>query len=101
MTRRVLQLGNTETGEYDVREALPYPYRVNEDGTIDRQDFWQGSPYALLGFQRGDVQEVVVLAEDWLRDGVDVSGLRPVFTDAGGTVWAHRYAVVLPEGQDA
>jgi hypothetical protein len=31
---------------------LPYPYFVTEDGKVGRQDFWQGKPYRVVGFQR-------------------------------------------------
>ncbi len=29
---------------------LPYPYIIDENGYVQRQDFWNGNPYKLLGF---------------------------------------------------
>ena len=98
-TKARIQQANTTTGEYDVREPLPYPFYINADGTIDRQDVWKGQPLRLAGFQRdAHVQHVDVLAETWLAElalseaqgtkpNLDVVGMFPVFIDKGGSMW--------------
>ncbi|HWT40480.1 MAG TPA: hypothetical protein VN081_04430 [Dongiaceae bacterium] len=43
MTKFKLQLPETDG-------VLPYPYYVDEAGLVGRQDFWQGNPYRLIGF---------------------------------------------------
>lgn len=30
---------------------LPYPFHVEEDGIVQRQDFWRGNVYRVIGFQ--------------------------------------------------
>jgi hypothetical protein len=32
--------------------SLPYPFHVFEDGRIDRQDFWRGKVFRVIGFQK-------------------------------------------------
>lgn len=34
---------------------LPYPYIIDEKGYVQRQDFWKGNPYKLLGFNNRPV----------------------------------------------
>jgi hypothetical protein len=47
---------------------LPYPFHVTETGDVLRQDFWQGDPAVVIGFQdRVDVQQVDL----WWQDVVD------------------------------
>jgi hypothetical protein len=31
--------------------SLPYPFHVFDDGRIDRQDFWRGKMFRVIGFQ--------------------------------------------------
>lgn len=102
-----LHIANTVTGEYDVRQPLPYPFHLDADGNVTRQDFWRGEPLKLLGFQSDpDVHEVDLLVEDWLPTAaagyaaasgacspVDAVGMWPVFRDADGTIWSHRFPV--------
>lgn len=30
--------------------SLPYPYHIEKDGAVGRQDFWNGNPARLVGF---------------------------------------------------
>lgn len=94
---------------------LPYPFHCDEDGAVDRQDFWRGDPLRVLGFQkRLDVQRVDLHWADFVKGDpqravnmyavtqdykggiasqtvaiaqVDVH-LRPEVLDASGTHWA-------------
>lgn len=100
-----LHIANTVTGEYDVRKPLPYPFHLDAEGNVLSQDFWRGEPIKLLGFQESpDVHEVNLLVEDWLPTAtspttsqvvgpVAAVGMWPVFLDADGTIWAHRFPV--------
>lgn len=47
---------------------LPYPLFVEEDGTVGRQDFWQGRITRVVGFQRDLAVQQVDL---WWRDVPD------------------------------
>ena len=100
-----LHIANTATGEYDVHRPLPYPFHLDADGNVLRQEFWRGEPVKLLGFQYSpDAQEIGLLAEDWLPTAASyhssnvvgptaVVGLWPVFLDADGSIWSHVYPV--------
>lgn len=39
--------------------TLPYPFFINEDGIVGRQDFWKGSPLILIGFNPKPNNETV------------------------------------------
>ena len=32
--------------------TLPYPYFIDSDGYVGKQEFWQGHPYKLIGFSK-------------------------------------------------
>lgn len=64
MTRTIkVQIGNPE----DARSPLPYPFFVNEDGEIGRQDYWQGLAAHVVGFAADVDRHVIDLT--W-RDAV-------------------------------
>jgi hypothetical protein len=42
---------------------LPYPYIVDENGLVGRQDFWKGNPYKLLGFNSRPVSGEMDVAQ--------------------------------------
>ena len=45
----------------------PYPYHVGMDGLIQRQDFWKGRPFRLIGFAKDKkVNEVNLLFKEWI-----------------------------------
>lgn len=90
-----IQVANSEDGTYDVRKPLPYPFHIEDDGSVARQDFWRGEPARLAGFQRTEEQHVDVFAADWLADdSIDVTGMFPVFIDADGGMWNHAMPVM-------
>lgn len=73
---------------YDPKLPLPYPFHIEDDGSVARQDFWRGDPAKLVGFQRGNVQRVVLTVEDWIAGDADAAvGLKPVFVDSDGDLW--------------
>ncbi len=60
--------------------TVPYPYWIDEDGSVGRQDFWQGTVTTLVGFQAdATVQKVDLLCEVFLADPVKAIGMFPVF----------------------
>lgn len=70
--------------------TLPYPLHVDEDGTVGRQDFWQGKPARVVGFS--PVPRANVMSLDWeefTRDPSGATGLYVVSEDADGTWYTH------------
>ena len=49
-------------GEYDVHQSVPYPYHIDSEGNVLRQDFWRGDPSRLIGFQAIHPGAAAVLA---------------------------------------
>lgn len=96
-TNSVVQVANTVTGEYDPQESLPFPYHIDTAGNVLRQDFWQGEPLRLVGFQRTKEQRVDLLEADWDGSDQQVAGMYPVFEDADGAFWNHKFPVVSQE----
>lgn len=86
-----IQPGQKDRGqEYDALLPLPYPFHIDtETGDVGRQEFWRGQPRRLIGFQRGDVQYVVLTRQDWVLNPHSAVGLRPVFVDDDGGMWSH------------
>lgn len=66
----------------------PYPFHVAEDGTVERQDVWQGDPEAVIGFvaNQGDRRLAAYWRDVW-ADPSRAVGLYVVTRDAEGT-WA-------------
>ena len=89
MSTRTIQPAQTrDNAAYDPKLPLPYPWHIEDDGAVGRQDFWHGDPARLVGFQRDDVQRVVLTTEDWLAGDADAAvGLKPVFVDSNGDMW--------------
>lgn len=74
----------------------PYPFHILPDGKVDRQDFWKGTPVALIGFQNAsDVQHVDVTVTEFLADPDVAVGKYPVFADADESWW--NYADPITE----
>lgn len=91
---KTIHIANETDGSYNVHRPLPCPFHIEDDGSVARQDFWRGEPLRLLGFQeKPDVPHIHVRAEDWLKNDTDVRGHFPVFLDADGSIWSHRYPV--------
>ncbi len=99
-TTKSVQVANTTTGRYDVHKPLPYPFHIDAEGNVLRQDFWRGEPERLVGFQeKADVNHVDLRVQDWLATGDEApEGWHPVFVDADGTMWSHAFPVMSREG---
>lgn len=75
--------------DYDVRVPLPYPFHIDATtgdctrgrGTTDQDEATNGRPWRLIGFQAGDVQELVLTLVDFASDPQAAYGLVPVFVD--------------------
>lgn len=75
------QTSDATPDSFDPMLAMPYPYHILPDDTVDRQDFWRGSPARLVGFQRGNVNRIVLDPATWRADPQKAVGLRAVFMD--------------------
>lgn len=74
----------------DPMASQPYPWLLSEAGNVGQQTLWRGDPIQVIGFQRGDVQEVVVFWSDFVEDPQSVIGLVPVMVSADGGMAAWR-----------
>lgn len=63
--------------------ALPYPFFIDEDGFVLRQEFWRGKPYKLLGFndtpKAGDIK---LMRKEFMFYPQAAVAMYPVFKDA-------------------
>lgn len=73
---------------------LPYPFYVADDGKIQNQELWNGTPLAVIGFQKDLAVQTI---DVWWREVVDnpekAVGLYLVTTDKDGTWGVHSTAV--------
>jgi len=61
----------------------PFPFDILENGDVLQQDFWKGSPLALVGFQADlAVLHVDLFRKDWWKDPQKAVGMYPVFVDS-------------------
>lgn len=73
---------------------LPYPYFVAEDGTVGQQDFWDGDPVRVIGFQRDlAVQQIDLWWKDAVTDPQRVVGMYLVSESAEGVWGVHQMAI--------
>lgn len=80
---------------------LPYPFFVNEDGTVQRQDFWAGKVARVAGFQRDlATMQVDVSWEQAKADVQTVVGLYLVTSDATGWYGVHETAIASVKVDD-
>jgi hypothetical protein len=77
---------------------LPYPFYVYEDGTVGRQDFWQGDPSRVIGFQKSlSVQHVDLWWSDAVRDPSKAVGMYVVTCNVDGQMGVHLTAIASAE----
>jgi hypothetical protein len=73
---------------------LPYPFYVAEDGKVDRQDFWRGDPYAVIGFQEDLArQQIDLWWDDVVKDPQSAVGKYVVTRDSRGGMGVHVIAI--------
>ena len=63
-------------------KVLPYPFFINEKGLVERQDFWKGKPYKLIGFspikeQKFDKKQIDL--KIFLETPKKAIGMYPIF----------------------
>lgn len=80
---------------------LPYPFFVNEDGTIGNQSFWRGDPFRVVGFQRDLAKhQIDVWWDEVAKDPAKAVGLYVVTSDkdlihtADATYNVHETAII-------
>jgi hypothetical protein len=76
------------------RTQLPYPFHVAETGEVQRQDFWQGSVFRIIGFT--DRPEPGTITIPWpaaVRDPQSAVGHYIVSSDDKGNWATHVVAV--------
>lgn len=85
---------------------LPYPYYVKEDGSVERQDYWQGRVTRVIGFAGDLAVERIDLP--WRRAVADPQkavGMYLVTADSSGDWSTHQTAVdrvdVIPQPGEA
>ena len=60
----------------------PYPYFIDEQGFVGRQDFWKGEPFQLIGFSPTPEQEFDEKQIDlstFLQNPKIAIGMYPIF----------------------
>lgn len=93
-----IQPANTSSGEFDVMKPRPYPFHVNADsGEVLRQDFWQGDPQMILGFQKTvDVQTMDRMLPDLAKSDTDAHlavGMFPICVDSKGGMYTYTMPI--------
>lgn len=77
----------------DLRQ--PYPYFIEENGLVGRQEFWNGKPYELLGFNRTTkTGEISSPFKEFKKDINAAIGMFPVFKSKTGMIETHTNPVV-------
>lgn len=81
--------------------VLPYPFHIEEDGSVGRQDVWHGNPERLVGFQKSAKrQDVDLPLSAFLADPQKAKGMFPVMEDSKGRWATHMGAIETVEVWD-
>lgn len=73
---------------------LPYPFFVDEDGKVGRQDVWRGKPLEVVGFQADlAAQQVDLWWEEAFRDPQQAVGMYAVTRDDDGNLSSQVHAI--------
>ena len=68
----------------------PYPFFIEADGLVGRQEFWKGTPLKLLGFNNTTQEgEISLPFEEFTKNINAAIGKYPVFRDKDGTISTH------------
>jgi hypothetical protein len=82
------------TGDGTEYQKLPYPFFVREDGMVLRQDFWDGKPLKIVGFQRDlAVHRVNLWWDQAAKDPQATVGMYIVSQNKDGAMGVHIQAV--------
>ena len=84
--------------EGHVGHRLPYPFYVRDDGYIEGQDFWRGTPLKAMGFQRDlAVQQIDVRWNAAAKEPHGIVGMYLVTIDEDGSMSVHQTAITSVE----
>lgn len=73
---------------------LPYPFFVNEDGSVRRQDVWAGQVVRVVGFQRDlAVQQIDLWWKQAVQEPERAVGMYLVTADSKGDLGSHSTAI--------
>lgn len=62
--------------------TLPYPYWIDDDNAVGRQDFWKGKPYRLIGFcKKLEAGAIDLYIRKWRENPEKAIGMYPIFAD--------------------
>ena len=74
-------------------KTLPYPYFIDEQGLVGRQDFWKGRPYKLVGFNgkpKTGIDGKTIDLDIFLKDPQKAVGLYPIFEHENGEWYTYE-----------
>ena len=63
---------------------LPYPFFIDKEGMVGRQDFWKGKPEKLIGFQKANEINIDLSFGEFWKCPKKAVGLYPVFLHKNG-----------------
>jgi len=73
---------------------LPYPFHVDTDGSIGRQDFWNGYPLRVIGFVADpNRMQIDLYWEEAVKDPQRAVGMYVVAVGADGTYSTYVVAI--------
>jgi len=58
---------------------MPYPYMIDPQGLVGRQDFWKGAPHNLIGFSEKGGTVIDLELDGFFSDPEKAVGLYPIF----------------------
>lgn len=73
--------------------TLPYPFFINADGNVGRQDFWKGRPLKLVGFNgkpNTGVDSKTIDLKLFLEKPKRAIGLYPIFEHKDGEWFTYK-----------
>lgn len=77
---------------------LPYPFFVEEDGSVANQDLWRGNPAKVIGFQADlAVSQIDLWWADAVKDPARAVGMYLVTADVMGSWETHMTAIETVE----
>lgn len=78
------------------RTQRPYPFHVSPDGMVQRQDFWRGRVYRVIGFTETPNARTIKPSLTWrriVRRPFDMIGKYVVTADDAGNFSTHQLAI--------
>lgn len=74
--------------------SRPYPYFIEADGKVGRQDFWKGEPERLIGFSDdAETGHIDVDVDEFLENPELGLNKYPVFADYAGAYSTSRVPI--------